>query len=550
MPDLFDSDSLLGELDKRLDDLFGKDEGGNTPVEGVAVSPLANLRGLMIAINTEINTEIISAIKTEVKQLESSYAGDTQVLALLKIMSLLAGYMKTKKPDSHQDTTALLNSAFQCMQNVIENQSISTHEKIALISKEIEQFNNFKAKIPSGEEPSRKKTESGSGVTGAGDSESASAAEPSSAIVPVGEIFTVLDDLRLHLREELAALKSGVDGLREEFARSDDSRTHLIEEFAALKGQMNDLKGLSDDLDKVRGQLAKEFMKLKGQLDNIKGEVNRFRNDLLTARAELEGIRGAVCQVGGAPGSDDYAQDEAVIVEVEEASESPEVTDWSLMERDYIAEGATSADEPAERQTHNESTGEDLQSQDWEETGFDSDLEETESKETCSSSGSYFLFQMGGKKYAVGEANVIKASKADPRLLKKAGNKGELTMMDCKRVFSGIKRGIEPAWSHLSSKDLEKTTFRLLTDDRIDGLFDTNGGGMLFLGSGGKRSILFTDQLPKKKRLSRKNKVKRLSGSEYVYGAIQKSADTYLILDADQLCKRLRACIPAPFTKT
>jgi len=75
---------------------------------------------------------------------------------------------------------------------------------------------------------------------------------------------------------------------------------------------------------------------------------------------------------------------------------------------------------------------------------------------------------------------------------------------------------------------------------------------MLFLGSGEKRSILFTDQLPKKKRLSRKNKVKSLSGLEYVYGAIQKSggsAEQYLILDADQLCKRLRVSIPAPFTK-
>jgi hypothetical protein len=119
--------------------------------------------------------------------------------------------------------------------------------------------------------------------------------------------------------------------------------------------------------------------------------------------------------------------------------------------------------------------------------------------------------------------------------------------------FFRIKRGIEPAWNHLSSKDLEKTTFHLLTDGRINGLLDTNGSGMLFLGSGDKRSILFTDQIPKKKRPSRKNKVKRLPGSEYVCGAIQKSADSadqYLILDANRLCKRLRACIPAPFTKT
>ncbi|HUT72864.1 MAG TPA: hypothetical protein VMW89_19510 [Desulfatiglandales bacterium] len=553
MSDVFNSDSIVGELDKRLDDIFGKEEGGSTTLDGVAVSPFDKLRGLMLAINTEISEETISALKTEVKQLESSYAGDTQVLALLKIMSLLVGYMKLKKPDAHQDTTTLLNSAFRCMQSVVENQGISTHEKIALISKEIERFNKFKAKISPGGGPSRIKTVSRTGETGAGDSEPASAAEPSSATVPAGEIFTALDDLRSYLGEELAALKSGVDGLKEGFTKSDDSRAHLIEEFAALKGQMNNLRGFSDDLDNVRGQLAEEFMRLKGQVDTIKGEVSRFRDDLLTARSELEVIRTAVCQGHGAPVSDESAEDEAVIVEVEEVPENPEVTDWGLLEHDSSAEGASSADEPQERQTHGESTSKDVQSQDWEEGAFDSGAKETEPKKASPTSGSYFLFQMGGKKYAVGEDNVIKASKADRRLLKKASDKGELTMMDCKRMFSGIKRGIEPAWNHLSSKDLEKTTFRLLTDDRIDGLLDTNGGGMLFLGSGGKRSIVFTDQIPKKKRLSRKNKVKRLSGSEYVCGAIQKSADSadhYLILDAHQLCKRLRACIPAPFTKT
>ena len=552
MSDVFDSDSIVGELDKRLDDIFGKEEGGGTPLDGVAVSPLDKLRGLMHTINTETSEETISALKTEVKQLESSYAGDTQVLALLKIMSLLVGYMKLKKPGVHRDITTLLNSAFQCMQSVVEDQSISTHEKIALISKEIERFNKFKAKISSGGGPSRKKAVSRTGRIGAGDSEPASAAEPSSATVPVGEIFTALDDLRSYLGEELAALKTGVDGLKEGFTRSDDSRAHLIEEFAALKGQMNDLRGLSDDLDNVRGQLAEEFMRLKGQVGTIKGEVSRFRDDLLTARSELEGIRGAVYQVHGPPGSDESAEDEAVIVEVEEVPENPEVTDWGLLEHDSSAEGASSADEPQERQTHGESTSKDVQSQDWEEGAFDSGAKETEPKKASPTSGSYFLFQMGGKKYAVGEDNVIKASKADRRLLKKASDKGELSMMDCRRMFSGIKRGIEPAWNHLSSKDLERTTFRLLTDGRIDGLLDTNGGGMLFLESGGKRSILFTDELPKKKRLSRKNKVKRLSGSEYVCGAIQKSddsADQYLILDAHQLCKRLRACIPAPFTK-
>jgi len=553
VPDVSDSDPILGELDKRLDDLFGKDQAESKPVDGVSVSPLEKLRGLMRTINEEISQETISALKTEVKHLQSSYAGDTQVLALLKIMSLLAEYMKLNKPDVCQETTILLKSAFQCIERVVEDQSISTHEKIALISKEIENFNKFKAKSLTGEEPSRKKAVSRTGETGAGDSEPASGAVPSSGAVPVGEIFTALDNLRSYLGEELGALKSRVDGLKKDFTRSEDARAHMIEESTALKGQMDQLRGLSKDLENVRGDLAQEIVRLKGHVDDIRGEVSRFRHDLLIARSELEGIRDVVNHGRGAPGFDESAEDEAVIVEVEEVPENPEVRDWELSEHDALAEGASSLDEPQERQIHDDPKIKNAQSQYREEAAFDSDPEEIEPRKSSPNSESYFFFQMGGRKYAVGAENVIKTSKADCRLLKKASEKGELSMMDCKGVFSGIKRGIEPAWNHLSSKELEKTTFRLLTDDRIDGLLDTDGGGMLFLGAGGERSVLFTDQLPKKERLSRKDRVKPLSASEYVCGAILKSADSadnYLILDAHQLCKRLRACIPAPFTKT
>ena len=553
MPNVSDSDPILGELDKTLDDLFGKDQAESKPVEGVPVSPLEKLRGLMRTINEEISQEAISALKTEVKHLQSSYAGDTQVLALLKIMSLLVGYMKLNEPDAQQETTTLLNSAFHCMERVVEDRSISTHEKIALISKEIEHFNKFKAKSSKGEEPSRKKAVSRIGETGTGESAPASGAVPSSTTVPVGEIFTALDNLRSYLGEELAELKSRVDGLKEDFTRSDDARADMIEESAALKGEMHQLRGLSEDLDNVRGQLAQEIMRLKGHVDDIKGEMSRFRDDLLIARSELEGIRDVARQGRGALGSDESAGDEAVIVEVEDVPENPEVTDLDLLEHDSLAEGASSLDEPQERQIQGDPTTKNGQSQYREEAAFDSGPEEIEPRKSSPNSESYFFFQMGGKKYAVGGENVIKASKADRRLLKKASEKGELSMIDCKRVFSGIKRGIEPAWNHLSSKELEKTTFRLLTDDRIDGLLDTDGGGMLFLGAGGERSVLFTDQLPKKKRLSRKDRVKPLSGLDYVCGAIRKSddsADSYLILDAHQLSKRLRACIPAPFTKT
>ena len=553
MPEISDSDPILGELDRKLDDLFGKDQAESRPVEELPVSPLEKLKGLMRAINEGVSEETISALKAEVKQLQASYAGDTQVLALLKIMSLVVGYMKPSKPDGHRDTSTILNSAFRCMESVVEDRSISPHEKIALIGKEIKKFNKFRAETASGEEGSGEKALSRTEEDGARDSKPASGGAASSVTVPMNEIFAALDDLRSYLGQELGTLKSAVDGLKEDLARGNDTRAHMIEESVALKGQMDQLRGLSEDLDSVRGQLAEEIMRLKGHVDEIKGEMSRFHDDLLIARSELAAIRGVVFQAGTAPGSDEPAGDEAVIVEVEEVPEIPEVQDQAHSKLDSIAEDASSIDEPQERPIHGDPTTKNVQSIYRKQPAFDSDPEEIQSKNASSSAESYFFFQMGGKNYAVAAENVIKASKADRRLLRKASDKGELTMMDCKRVFAGIKRGIEPAWNHLSSKDLEKTAFRLFTNDRVDGLLDTNGGGVLFLGNGEERSVLFTDQLPKKERLSGKDKVKPLSGSEYVCGAIRKSSesdDQYLILDAHQLCKRLRASIPAPFTKT
>jgi myosin heavy subunit len=579
--DEINSGSIVSEVDERLDDIFGEDEGGSTPLESANALQLDELRGLMFTIDREISDETISAINIEVNRLERFYTNDTQVLALLKIMSLVAGYMKLKKADIHPETNSLLNSVFRCMENVIENKGLSTHEKRALIEKEIHNFNKFKVKILSRGQPSAKETTQRSEEAAPEDLEPAMPPEQSLETVSPGEFFTALDDLRKFLIGELATLKSRVDGLKEAFTSSDDSRERLSEEFKALrdrmndlkvfsgdyknlrnyireefasqKGQIDDLKGLSDDLDNLRGQLAEEFVNLKEQVNDLKGELSRLREDLNIACSELEVIKGSLCPVQTAPGSDESSRNQEQIKEVEESAGNFESTpDWNLLEQDLVAEDASPADKAQGVQTDGETRFKEEKSEEWEEEAFDSSPVEKEPEPESTNSASYFFFQMGGKRYAVSEGNVIKVSKAGRRLLKKASDKGGLTMNDCKRMFSDVKRGIEPAWEHLSSKDLEKTTFHLLTDDRIDGLSDTRAGGMLFLGSGEKRSILFTDQPPRKEWLSREDKVKSLNGLEYVCGAIEKGGDEaekYLILDADQLCKRLRVSIPAPFTK-
>jgi len=336
---------------------------------------------------------------------------------------------------------------------------------------------------------------------------------------------------------------------------SDDLKNlrNYIEEFASQKGRMDELKGLSDDLSNMGGQLSGEFARLKEQVNELKDELTRLREDLNVAFSEIEDIKGSLSHspTESAPAESSVGEEEKEDVEGS-PEDSKSALDWHLLEKELIAEGARQDDDPQEIQIDDEAPFENEESEEEDEEVFDTGPSEREPEPETHTAAGYFLFQMGGKRYAVREESVIKVSKAGRRLLKKASEKGGLTMNECRRMFSDVKRGIEPNWEHLSPKDLEKTTFHLLSDDRIDGLLDTKGGGMLFLGSGEKRSILFTDQMPKKEWLSREDKVKSVSNLEYVCAAIHKKGDDaekYLILDAEKLCKRLRVSIPAPFTK-
>jgi hypothetical protein len=579
--DEINSDSIVSEIGERLDDIFGEDEGKTAPVESGNGFQLDELRGLLFTFDREISDETIGAVNLEVKQLQKLYRKDTHVLALIKIMSLITGYMKLKKADVHPETISLLNSVFRCMENVIENKGLSTHERRTLVEKEINNFKTFKVKISSGAEPSAKETTRRIGEDAPEDSETLPLPDQQFETGPSREIFETHDGLRAFLEEELAPLKSRVDALKVDLASSDDSNDRLREELKSLKDQMSDLKVFSADFKDLRKYIRGEFTSVKGQIDDLTGssddfkivqdrlagelshmkekfndlgkELSRLRDDLNVACNELEVMKGALShfQTEGLP--DKSYLDMEEIEDVEELPENSESNlDWNHLEQDLIAENAIPGNGAQDFQADSETQFEDDKSGEGEAETSDSSPGEKEPEPEFTKSSSYFLFQMGGKKYAVGEDSVIRVSKAGRRLLKKASEKGGLTMNDFKRVFSDIKRGIEPVWDHLTSKELEKTTFHLLTDSRIDGLLDTKGGGILFLGSGEKRSILFTDQLPKKEWLSREDKLKTLSGLEYVRGSIQKrgeDAEKYLVLDADKLCKRLRVSIPAPFTK-
>ena len=103
---------------------------------------------------------------------------------------------------------------------------------------------------------------------------------------------------------------------------------------------------------------------------------------------------------------------------------------------------------------------------------------------------------------------------------------------------AGIKQGIEPAWRDLSARELKKTMFLLIEDERIEGLGETTGGGLLYLGSGHRRNTMLTDDEPSKVVISDEDVFEREEESGFIEGRLRKvdnGGEVYLIIDVDEI---------------
>jgi hypothetical protein len=150
---------------------------------------------------------------------------------------------------------------------------------------------------------------------------------------------------------------------------------------------------------------------------------------------------------------------------------------------------------------------------------------------------SYFTFKLGGQGFAVDERLVVKAGKGDGRIVKKARKTGALTIQDTKRKFFGTRHGLEPAWEDLPTEELKNTLFPVVTSDRLAGLHESEGGGVLFLANRDRRAVLLTDGIPEKVVLSEEYEVNPSDDQDFVTGAIKKKGEEegHLILDMAQI---------------
>jgi len=386
----------------------------------------------------------------------------------------------------------------------------------------------------------------------------------------------LLDGVREYLGGQMDSLKSEFSGLTQDFGRlkelMEQKESAPREEAApAQDAESSASEALTGLLEDIRSCIGNEFLGFKEQLESLKTEFDQLRDDVGSVKSALDTF-----QKKGERSSSPFFEDSDEPARASKPKAAPGGQDFDLTflqdsaDSDNAEDLSRGFDDFSVIAPHEEDIAE---IPDFEEPDLGADLDQTlardddgqendlieiyedehgvtedrefeifaqadDPEDLVQPDKEYFVFELGGARYAVDGRFVIKACKGVDGLAKKARKKGALTILDCKPRFSGIRRDLQPAWSNLSTKELKGTKFSLIDSGRLEGLSDSAGGGALFLGSGLKRAVLLTDDFPKKESLQSDTEARDALSSRYVVDALKVTSDNdqpYFLIDADKI---------------
>lgn len=150
MADSKDVDTLSSELESRLDDLFGENNGALPEAEDNGAAshyPLAELKNLILSIDWEITDDVLQKFIQQIKDLKLTYKHDKIVLTFLQILNSLGDYIKTNRAKSHPKTFKILNSVFASLDKVVLARDMTTTVKKKILQAEMLRYKELRAQI-------------------------------------------------------------------------------------------------------------------------------------------------------------------------------------------------------------------------------------------------------------------------------------------------------------------------------------------------------------------------------------------------------------------
>ncbi|MCF8062932.1 MAG: hypothetical protein K9M82_10485 [Deltaproteobacteria bacterium] len=543
-------DSIEHIVKQRLDSLFAEDEedgeeGAPRSLTGDEASIVRRLEQAAEALRGGIDSRTVERLSAEIDALRSAREDDPLHRPLLKMMGMLADYLGAALQSADEDALATVDSIIDCMAYLEPGKSASDVDKRKRVHKEIESFKAFRSRIQAGgrAETTQPKPEAERPDEGAErppappvvpKTEPAPRSVRPADAVPAGKEPTA--------RQEAAA-PPDLEGLRESVAdlnnRTEDI-LRTLQDHAAMNRELRDtLAGMGTRLEGL-ASLPAAVRSLQNAVESISAPAPAPREDSAGKPLSPEDLRSCVRDVVDelSGGLDEVRGMPAGLLEMRRAVDEafPRLQERMNDLRGGIdtihadLESLRSAIEAMERDRESRETPE------------DGSPSRTSEKEPGAATWTCFVFQAGGKKYAVDERCVVKSSKSPGGLLKKARDRGGLTLADSAPGLFSTRKGLEPAWSDVSSAEWKQRLYQLVPDAALEGLDHTQGGGVLFLAAGDERYVLFTDRPAEKIDLGHEDEVQMAGGAGSESGATCGSilrpgdgSDFYLILDPERL---------------
>lgn len=170
------AENIVSEVEDRLTDLFGANDGDAPEVEvtsdaesvpdfndvrsdiedaptleeehdDLEESPLKDLKSIVLSIDWEISDEIMSRFLEQVNGLMKVYQDDRIIQMFLKLLNSVGKYIKAKKENSDADVVKLLNSAYAGLEKAVLTKEITEDEKKKLIIAEVNKFKKIRERL-------------------------------------------------------------------------------------------------------------------------------------------------------------------------------------------------------------------------------------------------------------------------------------------------------------------------------------------------------------------------------------------------------------------
>lgn len=160
MADSKDVDTLSNELENRLDDLFGENNGELPDADEKETAmhyPLAELKNLILSIDWEITDDVLSKFIQQIRDLKLTYKHDKIVLTFLQILNSLGDYIKTNRAKSHPKTFKILNSVFSSLDKVVLSRDMPETAKKKILRAEMNRYKELRTQISQGKAANKPK---------------------------------------------------------------------------------------------------------------------------------------------------------------------------------------------------------------------------------------------------------------------------------------------------------------------------------------------------------------------------------------------------------